>query len=179
MQKGAGKAKGSAFERQIAKELSLWISAGADKDLLWRTALSGGRASTGKSTCGFGDLGIAKESPRVKEFLSVFCVECKNYQEVSITKAFHNEKNPLWAWWEQVHTEAHKAKVRPMLIAKGSRQNTLLILDSVLAFLVLPQKIKAVLYFDSKRSVLIVDYNEFLAAYDWKDVYRNMKGFPV
>ncbi len=37
--------KGSGFERQIAKELSLWWTKGERDDIFWRTSQSGGRAT--------------------------------------------------------------------------------------------------------------------------------------
>jgi hypothetical protein len=54
-------AKGSSFEREVAKQLSLWWSGGERDDLIWRTAMSGGRATVrhrqGKRTAGqAGDL---------------------------------------------------------------------------------------------------------------------------
>lgn len=54
-------AKGASFEREVAKRLSLWWSGGERDDLVWRTAMSGGRATVrhrqGKKTAGqAGDL---------------------------------------------------------------------------------------------------------------------------
>lgn len=54
-------AKGSAFEREICKELSLWWTDGERDDIFWRSAGSGGRATNrtkkGKSTSGqYGDI---------------------------------------------------------------------------------------------------------------------------
>lgn len=47
-------AKGSRFEREIAKQLSLWWTHGSRDDIFWRTSQSGGRATIrrrkGKST---------------------------------------------------------------------------------------------------------------------------------
>jgi len=55
--------KGSAFEREIATDLSLWWSGGERDDIFWRTSGSGARAKTrsyvGKTTYGqHGDIGI-------------------------------------------------------------------------------------------------------------------------
>lgn len=54
-------AKGSSFEREVSKLLSLWFSEGKRDDLFWRTPGSGGRATSrnkaGKSTKGqYGDI---------------------------------------------------------------------------------------------------------------------------
>lgn len=57
--KGAG--KGSSFEREICKMLSLWWTGGERDDVFWRSSQSGGRATirkrTGKTTAGsYGDI---------------------------------------------------------------------------------------------------------------------------
>lgn len=39
-------AKGSDFERQFCRRLSLWWTAGEDDSIFWRTSQSGGRATT-------------------------------------------------------------------------------------------------------------------------------------
>lgn len=72
--------KGSPFERSIAKQLSLWWSAGESDDLLWRTQNSGGRATIrgrkSKTTSGqYGDLASTHSS--TIPLLKVFCFELK------------------------------------------------------------------------------------------------------
>ena len=56
MRPGGGKAKGSSFEREIARILSLWWSKGTRDDIFGRTMSSGAwgtqRAKAGKSTFG-------------------------------------------------------------------------------------------------------------------------------
>ena len=117
MRAGGGKQKGNEFERKTAKELSLWISEGESKDLLWRTAMSGGRFSSNKSTVGAGDLGALGTSELAKQITSTLCIECKCYSEVSLTKAFFNEKAEIRTWWKQVSGEALKAGLIFTIIA--------------------------------------------------------------
>jgi hypothetical protein len=45
MSNGRSKAKGSSFERDICKRLSLWVSDGEEQDCFWRSAMSGGRST--------------------------------------------------------------------------------------------------------------------------------------
>jgi hypothetical protein len=45
MRKGGGKQKGSQFERDVCRELSLWVSHGKQEDVYWRSAMSGGRST--------------------------------------------------------------------------------------------------------------------------------------
>lgn len=74
--------KGSAFEREIAKQLSLWWTQGPNprSDVFWRTSQSGGRATSrakkGQSTVNaHGDL--AAVDPIGQPFLDKFTLELK------------------------------------------------------------------------------------------------------
>ena len=80
MKKGAGKAKGSQFERDICRELSLWWTNYERDDIFWRTAASGGRATNrakqGKTTAGaYGD--ITYTDSLGADLLKLFCFELK------------------------------------------------------------------------------------------------------
>lgn len=87
MAKGAG--KGSAYERSIAKQLSLWWSDGRADDLFWRSSQSGGRATTraksGKTTANAcGDL--CAQSKEGQDLLDLFTIEIKRgYNTYSIS----------------------------------------------------------------------------------------------
>jgi len=56
MKKGRGKRKGSSFERDIAKELSLWISKEVRNDIFWRTHSSGSLGTVGGRRLEYGDI---------------------------------------------------------------------------------------------------------------------------
>lgn len=56
MRKGGGKSKGSGFEREIAKELSLWMTNGQRNDLFWRTHSSGALGTIGNRKMEYGDI---------------------------------------------------------------------------------------------------------------------------
>ncbi len=73
-------AKGSSFERVIAKQLSRWWSDGKRDDIFWRVSQSGGRATqrtkSGKRTYGsYGD--IAAIDPIGEPLLKLFTIELK------------------------------------------------------------------------------------------------------
>jgi hypothetical protein len=75
------KAKGSGFERECARTLSLWWSDGIRDDLVWRTSGSGAthttRAKKGKQTEGqAGDL--CATNAEMIPFFNFFLVECKS-----------------------------------------------------------------------------------------------------
>lgn len=80
MKRGGGSSKGSSFEREICKLLSLWWTSGERDDIFWRTAGSGGRATNrmkrGMSTSGaYGDLTFV--DPIGADLLKLFCFELK------------------------------------------------------------------------------------------------------
>lgn len=72
--------KGSEFEREISKRLSLWWSDGKRDDIFWRTSGSGARATTRrkksqKTAYEYGD--ITFTDPDGKPFIDYFLVELK------------------------------------------------------------------------------------------------------
>lgn len=72
--------KGSPFEREIARRLSLWWSDGQAEDWFWRTAGSGGRATNrakqGKATAnGGGD--ICAQTKEAQNLLDLVTFELK------------------------------------------------------------------------------------------------------
>lgn len=95
MKKGAGKAKGGAFERLICKKLSLWWTNGKRDDVFFRTASSGGRATQrskqGKKTFGqYGDIQAA--DPIGQPLIDLCVIECKNgYASHSIADLLDKE----------------------------------------------------------------------------------------
>lgn len=73
-------AKGSNFEREICKLLSLWWTGGEDDAVFWRSSQSGGRATqrakSGRKTFGsYGD--IAAVNPIGQPLLKLFTIELK------------------------------------------------------------------------------------------------------
>lgn len=51
-----GKGKGSAFEREICKKLSVWWTQNPKGDCFWRSAMSGGRSTVTGTATGAGDI---------------------------------------------------------------------------------------------------------------------------
>ena len=134
MKPGGGGQKGSEFERTQAKLLSLWISAGADKDLLWRTGMSGGRHTIGAlKNHGYGDLQVLKPTADSQRFMSLFCVELKHYANFDLQREWQNDKSNLRKWWGKVAEEAKSNNVQPLLVVKANRKDALIFFD-LLAF---------------------------------------------
>lgn len=74
-----GSRKGSAFEREMARQFSLWWTNGKEDDVFWRTPMSGGRSTVrikkGQSAIQVGDLQAIDERGRV--FTELVEVELK------------------------------------------------------------------------------------------------------
>jgi hypothetical protein len=127
------KAKGSAFEREICKKLSLWFSNNTRDDCFWRTASSGARHTIrkkqGKTTeGGLGDIcSISSES---KIFTDVLAVECKHYKNLNLwsflTKA---ESNTYYGFWKEIKKKSVEEEKIPILIARENNKPTLFICD--------------------------------------------------
>jgi len=71
--------KGSTFEREFCRTLSLWASSGSDQDIFWRTVGSGGRATRKQLSVHLGDVSCFPEKTTLGQwFLDFFVVELKN-----------------------------------------------------------------------------------------------------
>ena len=111
-----GKQKGGQYEREICVKLSKWITNGEKIDCLWRSAMSGGRATVQKGKVRqAGD--ITAVAPEGHILTDQFYLECKSYKELSI-ECFVKEKGPLISFWEVAVKEASKYNKIPGLIFK-------------------------------------------------------------
>lgn len=131
MKPGGGKRKGTRFEREVCVKLSLWVSHGEDKDLFWRSAISGGRATVlltkGRSVKPAGD--ICAVDPNGHRLTDRFFIECKHVRDLQLHR-FMLHEGTLHNFWEQAVRQAVDHKRTPMLIA---RQDFLPVLLIVLA----------------------------------------------
>lgn len=120
MKSGGSKSKGSAFEREICVKLSLWISAGAHKDLFWRSAMSGGRATAqlrkGINIRQIGDIAAVALQGHV--LTDTFYIECKFYKNLQIESFLIKNKGNLAKFWTTAVKQARRYKRLPMLIIK-------------------------------------------------------------
>jgi hypothetical protein len=122
--------KGAQFERLICVRLSQWISAGERKDCLWRSAISGGRATvlhrSGTVLRQSGDItAVASEG---FAFTERWFVECKFRKNLMLTRFFVEGQGNLAKWWSIAQHEAAKYSKQPMLIARQNRCPTLVVL---------------------------------------------------
>jgi len=116
-----GKAKGGAFEREIAKKLSVWITGTSETNVLWRTAGSGARATQSyksgrKQDAQIGDLGSIH--PAGHWFQQHFICECKNYKNLDLIPFIFKNKGILAGFWKKLLEESNIYSRVPLLIAK-------------------------------------------------------------
>lgn len=111
------KAKGSAFEREVCKALSRWVTNGEREDVFWRSAMSGGRATVARGKvrqCG--DItAVAEEG---YEFASRWYVECKHVKKLGLDQFLIKSTGPLAKFWKIAVREAKKHERNPLMIAK-------------------------------------------------------------
>lgn len=114
------KAKGSQFEREVCVKLSLWLTKGQNKDVLWRTAMSGGRATVGRGKvrqCG--DICSVAEEGHV--LTNNYFIECKHVRDLQFDMFILHDKGYLARYWMTARTQARKYGLQPLLIAKANR----------------------------------------------------------
>ena len=126
-----GQGKGSSFERELCKKLSLWWTDGDREDIFWRTAGSGARATVrskqGKQTAGqHGD--IAATDPDGKDFLSVVTIEMKRgYNKDTFQDLFDSLETSAVQTYEKWIAQAYHSSLAAesyswMIITKRDRR---------------------------------------------------------
>lgn len=116
----SGKSKGTSYERKICKRLSLWITNGEKADCLWRSALSGGRATVahrkGEVVRQSGD--ITAVSPEGHVLCTSNFLELKHYRKLDLDAFFVTGRGKLAKFWRKAQAEAKKHGQQPILIAR-------------------------------------------------------------
>jgi hypothetical protein len=130
MRKGGGKQKGAAFERDICKRLSLWLSEGKQEDCLWRSAMSGGRstvaAAKGKRLAAqAGDITAINDIGL--RLTKDFFIECKAYKNLNYAGLITGT-GKFVEFWKTACVQAQVYNKRPMLIVKQNQQPVLVCL---------------------------------------------------
>ena len=109
-------AKGSANERKVAKDFSLWWSDGKRDDLVWRSSGSGGRATNrsrqGKTTAAsYGDL--TSLDPIIDPLFRIVVVELKKgyTKDLDLLSLIDGKgtKYRILEFWEQVVRDSERS----------------------------------------------------------------------
>ena len=117
-----GKQKGSSFEREACVAFSLWLSKGQHKDLLWRSAMSGGRATVSRGTVRqAGD--ICAVAPEGHILTDRLYLECKHLRDISLDSLIKG-KGPLLEIWKKTKEEAAKYTKVPVLVFRQNHYPT-------------------------------------------------------
>jgi hypothetical protein len=137
------KAKGSAFERQICAKLSLWVSGGTNKDLYWRSSMSGGRATihVGKGRVNRQAGDICAVAPEGHTLTDQFFIECKAVRDLNLTGFVLSNVGPLAKYWTICVTQAATHKRSPLLIAKQNN-HPIMVVSILDAFTVVPDRVE-------------------------------------
>ena len=132
MKPGAGHAKGASFERAVSKRLSLWLSDGLRDDLLWRSSLSGGRATVQfrAGTVNLTQSGdVSAIGAGAHEFCERFFTEIKHYADLRIARGLLCHTGELVNFWHTAVREAAKYGKRPLLIARQNLYPTITVTE--------------------------------------------------
>lgn len=112
------KAKGSGWERDIAKLLTKWITGSEKPYIFWRSPASGGLGTMKMAENVSGD--IVAIRPEGTFFTDIFSVECKTgYPNACLFKHLRDVKsNEIEQFWTQCSTGAREDNKSGMLIYK-------------------------------------------------------------
>lgn len=109
-------AKGSSWEREVARQISEWGTGRRNPPQLWRSVNSGGWAHGEDRHAG----DLTPNGPWGEWFLSMFAIETKHGYEkdMDFWKLFSQSEPVLWGWWEKIYKEATDCGKCPILIVK-------------------------------------------------------------
>ncbi len=115
------KEKGSGFEREMCRRMSLWLSGGETDDLIWRNKGQPNRRIKGvRRLEQFGD--AHSTDPRSEWFIKHFNLECKFYKDLDVLELLDKPEKKgreIFSFWEQACRDAKDSGDRvPMLIMK-------------------------------------------------------------
>ena len=188
MKQGGGHYKGSEFEREISRRLSLWWTQDLPEprdDIFWRTSGSGARATTrGKAlkrtAYEYGD--ITCRDPIGKPLIDLFLIETKRgYSDGADLLDLLNPKKETYIldWWRKADKEMRQAGRRnKLIILSRNRRKTVVFFD--LDFLNLWEMYSGIMnYFWYIKCVLgdeklvVMDFEGFLKNLQPNDIVEN------
>jgi hypothetical protein len=134
------KAKGSAFERKLCDMLSLWISRGQHDDLLWRSAMSGGRGTRREAKRGAqrvsGD--ICAVAPGGHVLTDYYHIEAKHVRRMEFTALALRGSGWLAKEWWRCLRQARSHNKLPMMIVRENRMPDIVLLSGAIDRPLLP-----------------------------------------
>ena len=136
---GKGHGKGSSFERELCKQLSLWWSYGSTNDIFWRTAGSGAMAKNRSKKGGqaFGQYGdVQATNPTGQKLIDICSIEIKRGYNKDcfahiLDKKYHTAQQAYEKFIQQATEDASNANARTwLLIAKRDRRQALVFMPN-------------------------------------------------
>ena len=128
MKKGGGKRKGSGFEREIAKDLSLWITKDLRNDIFWRTHSSGSLGTVGGRRLEYGDIMAIDDLG--KPLTDNYNIECRCGKCLDIRHLVHPTKNSsIIQLIEEGRTNAKLSNRKSLWIIKEHGKRILVMLN--------------------------------------------------
>jgi len=173
--------KGGDFERQVSKDLTIWLTGKKKPYKFWRMPGSGGLATIHEENVDLsGD--VRSLDSEGEFFTQIWSVECKNgYPKTSFWQHFKNAKTfSIKLFWIQCCNDADKSGKHPMLVyRKKGRQpivgislNDVLIIDRIIDIshmssisLNWGSELSSVVFFDYK------DFFEKIKPDDMKEIF--------
>ena len=132
MRSGGSKEKGSAWEREVGKRLSLWLTYDERPDIFSRNVLSGGAftiaTDKGKLSSRMpGDLMAAH--PLAFAFLSHYLVECKHLKNIGMESLIFDTsaKSAMMTIIKLCESQAAHSKLAYLVIAKQNMREPLIL----------------------------------------------------
>lgn len=178
MKSGGGKAKGSGYEREIAKFLTVWITGIEKPYLFWRSPSSGALCTIANADSVSGDIIPIRDEG--KFLTNVFSVEVKTgYPKADFFQHFKGLKNDIIKdFWLQCCLDADKAKKYPMLIFKKSGLKPIVGINNTVRaelsdYVELPKSLM-VIYDDNTQSINFYDMNVFFGVVT-PDIIKKME----
>lgn len=147
MRAGGGAEKGHKWERDVGKQLSLWLTKGQYPDLMSRNVLSGGsftiaenaRRSTARKP---GDLIAA--NPLAFAFLTRFSIECKHLRDIGLEPwLFHPQgQSELGRIIDKAQSQARVIGAEYMVIAKQNHRDAMVFMRGAVGKIMLECPVK-------------------------------------
>ena len=164
-------AKGSSFERDICKQLSLWWTDYKRDDVFWRTAGSGARATvrSKKKKGTFGQHGdVQATDPIGQPLMDIFSIELKRgYTQATASNAFDASKQTKKHIFLEFVEQAEQSRAGSssrfwMLIHKRDRRETLVTIPYTAAKILRLRKLPHILMSTDGYGILQIKFSAFL-----------------
>jgi len=168
MKPGAGKRKGSSFEREFCKALSIWWTDGRDKDVFWRTHSSGARHGIQQEA---GDVMAIKPEGNLLADKLLIELKCWRVDNLLLDLLREDKKSMLEDAWIKCIKEAEENKKMPLLVVKITNRTTICLsraLDKLCDFM--PDEYPCILYHpESMTNIMPWDkFLEISVLNEWK-----------